>query len=206
MLAIARKLPEPSRKATYQDVLDAPENMVAQLIDGELYLHARPVDPHVWACEELRFEIKLRFGRVVKGDGNGHGPREWTILSEPELRLGEDVLVPDIAGWRVSKFPRNRANSFSEVVPNWVCEVLSPTTRNMDLGRKSDIYAREGVSHLWIVDPKARTLKVSALSDGKWLPISTLADAESVSVPPFEKLNIPLSQFWLDGPQWRYSG
>ena len=125
MLEISGKLPVPPRKATYQDVLDAPENMVAQLIDGELYLHARPVDPHVWACEELRFEIKLLFGRVVKGDSDGHGPRVWTILPEPEHRLGKDVLVPDIAGWRANKNQRNRANSFSEVVPNWVCEVLS---------------------------------------------------------------------------------
>ena len=114
--------------------------------------------------------------------------------------------MPDIAGWRVSKYPRNRANSFSEVVPNWICEVLSPTTRNMDLGRKSDIYARKGVSHLWIVDPEARKLQVSAFSAGKWLPISTLADAERISVPPFEKLNISLSRLWLDRPLWRYSG
>ena len=206
MVAHARKLPEPHRKATYQDVLDAPENMVAQLIDGELYLHARPADPHVWACEELRFEIKLRFGRTVEGDDDGHGQGEWAILSEPELRLGKDVLVPDIAGWRANKYQRNWANSFSEIVPNWVCEVLSPTTRNIDLGRKSDIYAREGVSHLWIVDPKARTLQASELSAGKWLPISTLTNAERVSVPPFEKLNIPLSRLWLDGPVWRFYG
>ena len=127
-------------------------------------------------------------------------------MHEPELRLGKDVLVPDIAGWRVSKHPRNRVNSFSEVVPNWVCEVLSPSTRNMDLGRKSDIYAREGVSHRWIVDPKARILQVSELSAGKWLTISTLSDSNRVSVPPFEKLNISLSRLWLDRPLWRYSG
>ena len=117
MLSIARKLPETPRKASYQDVLDAPENMVAQIIDGELCLHARPVDPHAWAHGDLFARIRLRFGDAVEGDG----PGEWRILSEPELRLGEDVLVHDIAGWRASKYQRNRANSFSEVVPNWVC-------------------------------------------------------------------------------------
>ena len=208
MLSIARKLPEPPRKATYQDVLDAPENMVAQLIDGELYLHARPADPHVWAGWKLSIQIELRYGGSLDSDseGDGHGHGEWAILPEPELRLGKDVLVPDIAGWRANKYQRNWANSFSEVVPNWVCEVLSPTTRNIDLGRKSDIYAREGVSHLWIVDPKERTLQVSELTAGKWLPISTLADSDRVTVPPFEKLNISLSRLWLDGPVWRFHG
>ena len=206
MLSIAQKLPEPPRKATYQDVLDAPENMVAQLIDGELYLHARPVDPHVWAGWKLSIQIEHRYGGNFDRDSDGDGPGDWVILPEPELRLGKDVLVPDIAGWRVSKHPRNQANSFSEVVPNRVCEVLSPTTRHIDLGRKSDIYAREGVSHLWIVDPKERTLQVSELSAGKWHPITTLTDAERVTVPPFEKLNISLSRLWLDRPLWRYSG
>ena len=210
MLAFARKLPEPPHKATYQDVLDAPENMVAQLIDGELYLHARPADPHVWAgaklFSEIEVEMRLRRDADDESYGDGDAPEEWAILPEPELRLGKDVLVPDIAGWRANKYQSNQANSFSEVVPNWVCEVLSPTTRNFDLGRKSDIYAREGVSHLWIVDPKARTLQVSGLSAGRWLPISTLANADRVSVPPFEKLNISLSRLWIEGPLWRFYG
>ena len=205
MLALARKLPEPPRKATYQDVQDAPENMVAQLIDGELYLHARPVDPHVFASVEMLFEIKLRYGRVIEGDGDGDGPGEWTILSEPELRLGEDVLVPDIAGWRVENLLRKKAIRFADVVPDWVCEVLSPSTRKFDLGRKSDIYAREGVTHLWVVDTDARTLHSSVLSAGRWVTVSTLTDAETVSIPPFEKLIIPLSRFMPGGPNWPLS-
>ena len=206
MPRVAEKLPEVRRKANYQDVLNAPPNMVAQIIHGELYLHARPADPHAVASLELVHEIKLRISRYAEGDGDGDGPGEWRFMIEPELRLGEDVLVPDIAGWRLSKYPRNRANSYSEVVPNWVCEVLSPSTRERDLGKKSDIYAREGVSHLWIVDPKVRTLQASALSAGKWVAISTMVGAETVSVPPFEKLKIQLSQLWIDGPEWRYSG
>ena len=205
MPRIAEKLPELRRKANYQDVLNAPPNMVAQIIHGKLYLHARPVGPHIWAGAELCGELRSRFARRRSGEGkNGLG--DWVILPEPELRLGKDVLVPDIAGWKASKHQRNRANSFSEVVPNWVCEVLSPTTRKWDLGKKSDIYAREGVSHLWIVDPEARTLQASALSAGRWVVISTLAGVKTVSVPPFEKLKMPLSQLWIDGPVWRYIG
>ena len=210
MLEISRNLPEPPRKATYQDVLDAPENMVAQLIDGELYLHARPVDPHVFAAAKLFAAIEMRYAFDSLGDGDGNGggyvPEDWMILPEPGLRLGKDVLVPDIAGWRANKYQRNWANSFSEVVPNWVCEVLSPTTRHIDLGRKSEIYARESVSHLWIVAPEERTLQVSELSAGKWHPITTLTNAERVSVPPFEKLNISLSRLWMEGPLWRFFG
>ena len=205
MLALAGKLPEPPRKATYQDVLDAPENMVAQLIDGELYLHARPVEPHVMAFAKLHAEIEMKIGRRTSDDGYD-GLGDWFIMPEPELRLGKDVLVPDIAGWRVDRLPQKQTKPFSHIVPDWVCEVLSPTTRHIDLGRKSDIYAREGVTHLWIVDPDARTLQASALSAGSWLPIATLSEAETVSVPPFEKLNIPLSRLWVGGPLWPYSG
>ena len=91
-------------------------------------------------------------------------------------------------------------------MPDWVCEVLSPSTREYDLGGKSDIYAREGVTHLWIIDTDARTLQASALYAGKWQTISSLADAETVSVPPFEKLNIPLSRLWVGGPLWPVPG
>ena len=204
MPALARKLQEAPRKATYQDVLDAPENMVAQLIDGEVFLHARPADSHAWTHGDLFAELRLRFGRIV--DGDGYGPGEWAILHEPEIRFGEDVLVPDIAGWRVDKLPRKRTKTFSRIVPDWVCEVLSPSTRDFDLGRKSDIYAREGVTYLWIVDTEVRTLLASVLSEGKWHLISTLSDAETISVPPFEKLNIPLSRILVGGPLWPYSG
>ena len=184
--------------------------MVAQIIDGELYLHAKPADPHVFASGVLCFEIILRFGRDSAnasdgGDGND-GLGDWFILSEAELRLGEDVLVPDIAGWRVENLHRNRAIRFNDVVPDWVCEVLSPSTREYDLGRMSDIYAREGVTHLWIIDTDARTLQASVLSTGNWLPISTLTDADMISVPPFEKLNIPLSRLLPGGPLWPLSG
>ena len=204
MLALARKFPEPPRKANYQNVLDAPENMVAQIIDGELYLHARPVDPHLWAGAKLFAEIEIEMR--IHGDADGEEPEEWTILPEPELRLGNDVLVPDIAGWRAVNLQRNRARRFADAVPDWVFEVLSPTTRHIDLGSKSDIYARDGVSHLWIIDPEARTLQVSAHCAGKWLPVLTLADAETASVPPFEKYNNPLSRLWAGGPLWPLSG
>ena len=188
MLALARKLSEPPGKANYQDVLDAPENMVARLIDGELYLHARPAEPHVRASGKLHYAIEHRYGSSIDGgsDRDGDGPGEWAILSEPELRLSKDVLVPDIAGWRVENLHRHQAIRFADVVPDRVCEALSPSTREIDLGRKSDIYAREGVTRQWIVDTEERMLQAFVISAGSWLPVSTLTVANTVSVPPFE--------------------
>ena len=189
-----RKLPESHHNASYQDVLDAPDNMVAQIINGEVYLHARPSDLHAWASGILYLQLMQRFGLDESGDGLG----DWVILIEPELHLGADVLVPDIGGWLAENYPRRRINPWFRVVPDWVCEVLSPTTRNKDLGKKRDIYARDGVPYLWVVDPVARKLQVSALADGKWHEVSTMANAETVSAPPFETMKIPLARLWKD--------
>ena len=143
MLAIALKLPEPPRKANYQDVLDAPENMLAQIIDGELFLHARLADPHVFASGELCFGVKFRFGRDVSFDTDGgDGLGDWFILSEPELRLNEDVLAPDIAGWRVDKLPQKQTKPFSRIVPDWVCEVLSLDARVRSRSQERHLRAR----------------------------------------------------------------
>ena len=195
------KFTELPRKASYQDVLGAPPNKVAELIDDELHLHARPSEYNLWTCGQLFVMIKRRYGF----DGDGVSSEESAFLLDPELRLGDDVLVPNIAGWRVGNLPRIPLEPFSHVVPDWVCEVLSPSTREIDLGRKSDIYAREGVLHLWICDPEERTLQAFALSAGKWHAISTLTDEEIGALPPFEKLDIRLSHIWVGGPMWPLS-
>ena len=98
----------------------------------------------------------------------------------------------------MENYPLHRYNQWFSIVPDWICEVLSPTTRSLDLGKKRDIYARKGVPHLWIVDPKALTLQSYALSHGKLQLIATLAEAETVSVPPFETMNMPLSRLWKE--------
>ena len=181
------------RQATYQDVLDAPPNMVAQIIDGDLHLMPRPYWLHVKANGRLYSALERRFSR------DGEGPGEWEILSEPEIHLGEDVLVTDIAGWRAENFFPRPGIPWLDCAPDCVCEVLSPSTREHDLGSKSEIYAREGVSHLWFVDPEERTLLAYALSEKKWLPIASVSGEAIVSVPPFETLNIPLSRLWKGG-------
>ncbi len=185
--------PQPApRRATYQDVLDAPEHMVAEIIHGALELHPRPASRHARAHSVLLGEIGSPFDR-----GRG-GPGGWWILTEPELHRGEDVLVPDLAGWRRERMPTYPDAPWFDLAPDWACEVLSPSTRRLDLTDTRAIYAREGVSHLWLVDPLARTLEVFGLRDGAWVLLGALKDDEGVRLPPFDALEWPLGALWPD--------
>jgi Uma2 family endonuclease len=178
--------------ATYQDVLDAPPGLVAELIDRTLYLSPQPAARHVVAASSLGGELVGPFG---KGRG---GPGGWWILDEPELHMGEDVLVPDIAGWRRERMPAIPEGVAFTVAPDWVCEVLSPATRKLDLGTKRMRYAAAGVGHLWLIDPRKRTLEAFALRDGAWAPVASLREADEVRVAPFEAIAFPLAALWPD--------
>ncbi len=179
---------EPPVRATYQDVLDAPPNMVAELIGGQLHLMARPFQGHAAACTGLIAKIGGPFH--VDDDPGG-----WKILPEPELHLSEDVLVPDIAGWR-APWEETDPNSHITVAPDWVCEILSPSTRSVDLGPKRVIYADHGVGHLWFVEPAARTLDAFALRDGNWAGVGSASYQDLVCLPPFEAISFPLRALW----------
>ena len=128
------------------------------------------------------------------GDG---GPGGWWILDEPELHLGVDIVVPDLAGWLRERLPEYPDVAYFTLAPDWVCEVLSPATRKLDLGSKNAIYARAGVSHLWLVDPEARSLEAYALRDKQWVLIDTLFDDASVSLPPFDAISFDLGDLWV---------
>ena len=188
----------PAPKATYQDVLDAPPHKVAQVINGTFDLQPRPAMPHAKASSGIGGELINPFER-----GRG-GPGGWWILDEPELHFGtspdKDILVPDLAGWRRETMPVPPDTAFFTIAPDWVCEVLSPSTRKNDIGPKRAIYAREGVSHLWFVDPDARTLEAFELRDGQWSLIATLTDDDKVSVPPFDAISFDLSDLWWPKP------
>jgi Uma2 family endonuclease len=178
--------------ATYQDVLDAPPHMVAEIVDGALHLHPRPASPHALASSSLGGELVSSF---QKGRG---GPGGWWIIDEPELHLGPDVLVPDLAGWRRDRMPVFPDAPWFDLVPDWACEVLSPGTRGFDLTDKRRIYAKHGLAHLWLVDPKPRTLEAFALQSGDWVLVAALKDDDEVRVPPFEAVSFPLSALWPD--------
>lgn len=182
----------PARPATYQDVLDAPEGMVAEIVEGALHLHPRPASRHALASSHLGDELVSPFS---KGRG---GPGGWWILDEPELHLGGDVVVPDLAGWRRERMPAYPDTPWFDLVPDWICEVLSPGTRSIDLTDKRRLYAVAGVAHLWFIDPLARTLEAFALRNGAWTLIAALKDAEEVRVAPFDAIAFPLSVLWPD--------
>jgi Uma2 family endonuclease len=181
-----------TRPATYQDVRDAPPHMVAEIVRGALHLQPRPAAPHARASSMLGVEIGGPFDR-----GRG-GPGGWWIVDEPELHLGQDVLVPDLAGWRRERMPRFPRTAFFTLAPDWVCEVLPPRTRQIDLGPKRDIYGEHGVGHLWLVDPDARTLEAFARRDGAWVLLGTLTGEAEVRMAPFEAAAFPLGALWPD--------
>ena len=178
--------------ATYQDVLDAPPHMVAELVGNTLHLSPRPAVRHAHASKSLAFELVGPFDR-----GRG-GPGGWIILPEPELHLAEDVLVPDLAGWRRERLPTIPDVPWLDLAPDWACEVPSPGTRRLDLTDKRDIYGTAGVGHLWFIDPKARTLEAFALRDGAWTLLAALKDDAEVRVAPFDAVAFPLSALWSD--------
>lgn len=191
MRAMNERVP-PARPATYQDVLDAPAHMVAELIHGALHLHPRPALRHARASSSLGGEL---YGPFDRGRG---GPGGWLILDKPELHLGADVLVPDVAGWRRERMPTLPDLAWIEIAPDWVCEVLSPSTRRLDLTDKRDIYGRAGVRYLWLVDPEAQTLESFELCAGNWALVATVAGEGEVRVAPFEAVGFPLEALWTD--------
>src|SRR3954471_2014812 len=144
------------RRATYDDLLKVPDILVAEILDGELFTSPRPASPHTYASSVLRGALDP-FDRRIGGPG---GPGGWWLLFEPELHLGADILVPDLAGWRRERMPVFPDQPAVRLAPDWVCEVISPSAGRSDRPRKLPIYARERFEHVWIVDPLQRTLEV----------------------------------------------
>ena len=177
-------------RATYQDVIDAPAHQVAEIVDGTLHTHPRPAPPHTRASFVLGGKIGSPF------DFDAGGPGGWWILDEPELHLGEDVLVPDLAGWRRERMEELPDTPYFPLAPDWVCEVLSPSTRRLDLQGKRPVYAREGVGHLWLIEPTDRTLEAFELRDGEWVLIGCAKDDEAVSIRPFDAITFSLGDLW----------
>jgi Uma2 family endonuclease len=179
------------RAATYQDVLDAPEHMIAELIGGELHLQPRPAKRHALSATRLGSTLESAFGRRSSGAGG------WVILFEPEIHFGADVLVPDIAGWQRSDVPElDLEGAFFEEVPAWICEVLSPRTERIDRIEKLETYGREGVRWVWFVSPLNQTLEVLRLVEGKWLRVGAFGDDAVVRVEPFEAADVRLTELW----------
>ena len=180
------------RRATYEELCQVPEHKVAEILDGELIVTPRPALRHASASSGLG---GLLWGPFQIGR---NGPGGWWILDEPELHLADDILVPDLAGWRRKRLPSIPDTAYMTLAPDWVCEVISPATERMDRSRKMRIYAREGVQHLWLLDPVVRTLEVLRLEGARWVLLDTHGDTDVVRVEPFEAVEIELTALWPD--------
>ena len=180
------------RPATYQDVLDAPPNMVAEIVRGALHLQPRPAPRHAHAHSILQVELAARSAAAAVGRAAGGSSSSRSCIS------ATTCWCPISAAGAWSGCRRCPDTAWFELVPDWVCEVLSPGTRRIDLTDKRAIYGEAGVGHLWLVDPLARTLEAFALDGGRWVLIASLRDDAEVRVPPFEAVAFPLDALWAD--------
>jgi Uma2 family endonuclease len=182
------------RPATYEDLLAVPEHLVAEILFGQLVTHPRPAPRHAVAGSALGSVLgpPFQFGR--------DGPGGWVFMVEPELHLGAHVAVPDLAAWRRERLSALPETAWIEMAPDWICEVLSPSTERYDRGEKRRIYAEAGVSHVWHVDPALRMLEVFELRGDKWLLIDVFGNDTQVSAPPFAATTFALSLLWPFDP------
>ncbi|MCJ2127225.1 Uma2 family endonuclease [Methylobacterium sp. J-077] len=181
--------------ATYADLMAVPEHLVAEIVDGTLETHPRPRPRHALAVSDLNTVLGPPFRQ-----GRG-GPGGWLFMIEPELHLGAHVVVPDLAGWRRPRMPSITESAYIETPPDWVCEILSPSTARLDRGPKRRIYAEAGIGHLWLLDPGEGFLEGFGLADGRWVVLATVQRGETVALPPFDAVPFPLDDlFPFDDP------
>jgi Uma2 family endonuclease len=183
---------QPRRRATYQDVLDAPDHGVAEVIRGELHLFPRPRAAHSAAAIALAAELYHAFQR-----GRG-GPGGWIFHPEPELHFADDIVVPDLAGWRRERLPVTEDVAFMTLAPDWLCEILSPSTERIDRMDKMPIYAEAGVQHVWLIHPIRRTVEIFRLRDGAWFGVAVHREAQRVRAEPFDAIELDLAMLWAD--------
>lgn len=179
-----------SRFANYEDLFDLPETIVGEIIYGQLITHPRPAPRHAVAASSICNELLSPF---QKGRG---GPGGWWILLEPELHLHPHILVPDLAGWRRERMPTLPSTDYFEIVPDWICEVLSPGTARVDRVQKMPIYAQCGVQYLWLIDPDLRTLEVYQLVGQHWQLQASFENDDSISIMPFDAISFSLAELW----------
>jgi Uma2 family endonuclease len=190
---MASSLPK-TRPATYADLCALPENVIGEIIDGDLVVSPRPAPRHAIATSHLGSELTGPYDR-----GRG-GPGGWLILDEPELHLGAHVLVPDLAGWRRERMPQAPETAWFELRPDWACEVLSPTTAILDRTRKQEIYREHGVPWLWFVDPVSRTVEALRVSGQDLVVAGTSGGDGEARIPPFDAVAIDLGALWDSPP------
>lgn len=183
---------DPARRvATWDDLLDVPEGYIGEIVAGEVQVHPRPGAPHAESASDLGMLLGAPFRFGIGGPGG------WVILDEPRIALAEDIRVPDLAGWRVERYVRPEKGPYT-VVPAWVCEVLSPGTATLDRTEKLPLYARCGVTFLWLLDPVGCSLEAFRLEGESYVLFLTARGKRSLRVAPFDAIELDLGLLWGD--------
>ena len=177
----------------YRQLCALPDNVTGEIIAGELVVSPRPAAPHAKVGSDAIQQIGFRYNRKP---GGVDGPGGWWILGGPELHLGEEVLVPDIAGWKRETLPAIPRTAAFTVRPDWVGEVLSPATSRRDKQEKARSYHRAGVNWLWLIDPLERTVEALRRDGEFWVRLGVWADDEKARIEPFDVVELDLSQWW----------
>lgn len=170
---------------------DPDYNKVREVLRGVVMMSPRPAPSHALVASNLGMRLGLPFHH---GEG---GPGGWWILDEPELHLGPEELAPDLAGWRRDRMPRLPETAYFSLPPDWICEVLSPSTEEIDRSEKLEIYAEHGVRHVWLAQPVLRTLEVYRLDPGgSYLLVRNHRGRRSVKAEPFDAVPLDLARIW----------
>jgi Uma2 family endonuclease len=182
---------ERGRPAIWDDLDEVSEGYIGEIVAGEIVVTPRPNAPHMKAAGELTHALGSPFHKGIGGPGG------WVIYEEPRIRFGEDVRVPDLAGWRKERWTDPPRKGPLTIVPDWTCEVLSERTKADDITVKLPLYARAKVLHAWLIDPDARTLEVYRLEGDRWFLAATHAGEARVRAEPFDAVELDLSLLWL---------
>lgn len=180
------------KASLYDQLVVLPEGLTGEIINGQLRTQPRPAWPHALVSSRLGADIEGPYGR-----GRG-GPGGWWIIDEPEVHfeLDTEVIVPDSAGWRKERMPTPPLGHKVEVVPDWICEIFSPSTKSTDREEKMPLYAFYKVQFAWLIDPKTHTLEAYHLVDSAWKPLGIYRDDDTVAVEPFDAIVVHLSDLW----------
>ena len=189
------------RAVDYRDLLALPEHVVGEIVGGELEVSPRPRSRHARAAVRLDRWMDGFDTDEDDGDDDGEGPEGWWILFEPEVHVGGDILVPDLAGWRRDRMPVLEDTAWFDLAPDWVCEVLSPSTARLDRTRKLPLYGQAGVAYAWLVDVDAECLEAYRREGAFWVLLGAWGGDEVARIAPFEARELKLSRLWMPKPR-----
>ncbi len=174
---------------TYKDLLGLAEDVRAEILGGAMAMSPSALPRHSLAQRVLGSVI----GGPFHDEHDAGGPGGWWIFPEVDVQLGvHDIVRPDLAGWRRERLQDPWDARPIRVVPDWICEIISPSNGSHDRVTKRALYARYGVSFYWLVDPHQCVLEALQLCDGKWLELGAWDASDAAGIQPFDAVTLEL--------------